>query len=591
MEVDLWWKIVFVTLQVVIFYRDQSVLATDIVRSCDPIKIKMCKGLGYNVTGMPNLVGHNLQGDAELQLQTFTPLIQYGCSSQLQFFLCSVYVPMCTEKVIQPIGPCRTLCESVRSRCKPVLEEFGFLWPAALNCSQFPPKNNQDHMCMDGPGEQSSTEPRKPDQTQSDPNYNVPQVESGAPSGQWPPPIPQPTSGRQNPVGGLPSPPQVLENCYHVRHPDKYVYINRTNKCALLCNADHLFSKDDKYFADIWMSVWAGLCFVSTLFTVLTFLIDSQRFRYPERPIIFLSMCYNIYSIAFIVRLIAGRQAVACDTEPVTHQSIIIQEGLQNTDCAIVFLLLYFFGTASQIWWIILSLTWFLAAGLKWSHEAIELHTSYFHLAAWSIPAVKTIVILVMRNVDSDELTGLCYVGNQNLESLLGFVIGPNCAYLVIGTSFLLAGFVALFRIRKHVKNDGVKTDKLEVLMVRIGIFSVLYTVPATCVIASYVYEYTNRNLWYLPNLTYSPNIEIFMLKIFMSLVVGITSGMWIWSSKTLTSWRKFISRLTGRRSPRKSLGMPDVQYQPANTNSYRTTGPLRLDKHKRGKNGNETIV
>lgn len=53
-------------------------------RRCDPIRISMCQNLGYNVTKMPNLMGHELQSDAELQLTTFTPLIQYGCSSQLQ---------------------------------------------------------------------------------------------------------------------------------------------------------------------------------------------------------------------------------------------------------------------------------------------------------------------------------------------------------------------------------------------------------------------------------------------------------------------------------------------------------------------------
>ena len=52
--------------------------------TCDPIRIAMCQDLGYNVTKMPNLVGNALQSDAELQLTTFTPLIQYGCSSQLK---------------------------------------------------------------------------------------------------------------------------------------------------------------------------------------------------------------------------------------------------------------------------------------------------------------------------------------------------------------------------------------------------------------------------------------------------------------------------------------------------------------------------
>lgn len=68
-------------------------------RRCDPIRISMCQNLGYNVTKMPNLVGHELQTDAELQLTTFTPLIQYGCSSQLQ-----VGAPTPTPSGTRPLG-------------------------------------------------------------------------------------------------------------------------------------------------------------------------------------------------------------------------------------------------------------------------------------------------------------------------------------------------------------------------------------------------------------------------------------------------------------------------------------------------------
>lgn len=220
-------------------------------------------------------------------------------------------------------------------------------------------------------------------------------------------------------------------------------------------------------------------------------------------------------------------------------------------ECTVVFLLIYFFGMASSIWWVVLAFTWFLAAGLKWGQEAIASYSQYFHLAAWLIPSVKSIAVLAMSSVDGDPVAGICYVGNQSLDTLRGFVLAPLFVYLIIGTSFLLAGFVSLFRIRNVIKaQGGVKTDKLEKLMIRIGIFSVLYTVPATIVIACYFYEQHFRKKWEktvtcpCSGETARPDYSVFMLKYFMCLVVGITSGFWIWSGKTLDSWRRFYQRL-----------------------------------------------
>jgi len=57
-----------------------------------------------------------------------------------------------------------------------------------------------------------------------------------------------------------------------------------------------------------------------------------------------------------------------------------------------------------------------------------------------------------MSRVDGDDLSGICYVGSQDVESLRGFVSIPLLVHLGLGGLFLLLGFVNLFRIRKSIK-------------------------------------------------------------------------------------------------------------------------------------------
>lgn len=169
------------------------------------------------------------------------------------------------------------------------------------------------------------------------------------------------------------------------------------------------------------------------------------------------------------------------------------------------------------------------------------------------------------------QTIGICYVGNLNDTNLLIFVIIPLCAYLVIGILFLISGFYSLFRIRSVLRQQTrSKTDKLEKLMVRIVIFSVLYIVPGVIVILCNLYEYQHRQNWALNHncqckskspfhglitednsgvkITHftneTPMYIVFLLKYIMCLVVGITSGFWIWSGKTLDSWIRFYGRL-----------------------------------------------
>ena len=77
------------------------------------------------------------------------------------------------------------------------------------------------------------------------------------------------------------------------------------------------------------------------------------------------------------------------------------------------------------------------------------------------------------------------------MPALRGFDLVTLVVYLALGTVFLLAGLVSLFKIRTIMESDGTRTDKLETLMLRIGVFSVLYTLPATLVIACLLCEPT----------------------------------------------------------------------------------------------------
>lgn len=522
---------------------------------CERITIPMCLDMKYNMTLMPNLVGHHTQKDAAIQVQEFIPLVQIGCSRYLKFFLCSLYAPMCTEQVDETlvILACRSMCQQVKKDCEPILKKFNFDWPPMLDCVKLPERSDKTNLCMEAPSLGEDT---------GRPETYVP--EGYADRAEF---LRLLSLLRGKPEKST-SPPSSSTLSPYPHCSDRFVYVEklqRNNSCTPRCKMDVLFKTDDKKFGEIWMIVWSALCFVSTSITVLTFLVDTTRFKYPERPIIFLSMCYMVYSVAYMLRAALGPYVIACDRDESTQADYLIQEGLESTWCIIVFLVLYYFGMASSLWWVILTLTWFLASGRKWGQEAIESMGSYFHLAAWAVPAIKTIIILTMRRVDGDELTGLCYVGNQDKSALMAFVLGPLFAYLLIGTIFILAGFVAMLRIRSNLKHGGANIRKLEKLMAKIGVFAVLYTVPATCVIGCCFYEQFNQQKW--TELSKNtpcrntpvggkdctlhesiPTVEVYMLKIFMSLVVGITSGMWVWSSKTINSWSNFFSRTLGRR-------------------------------------------
>uniref|UniRef100_A0A673KKD8 Secreted frizzled-related protein 5-like n=1 Tax=Sinocyclocheilus rhinocerous TaxID=307959 RepID=A0A673KKD8_9TELE len=104
-----------------------------------PSNMALCQGLGYNSMRMPNLLGHESPAEAVQQSTSWLPLLARECHPHARIFLCSLFAPVCLERII---SPCRSLCVSVRDSCAPIMNCYGYPWPRILQCDQFP----KDHL-------------------------------------------------------------------------------------------------------------------------------------------------------------------------------------------------------------------------------------------------------------------------------------------------------------------------------------------------------------------------------------------------------------------------------------------------------------
>lgn len=550
---------------------------------CEEIQIPMCSDIGYNFTRLPNEFNHESQDEAGLEVHQFWPLVKIECSPDLRFFLCSMYTPICLDSYSRPLPACKSVCERAKLGCLPVMQKYGFEWPKRMSCSKLPEYGGAE-LCMDAQAQ--------------DPRSNVDQSSSGSRrQGFSPGSSFSPGGSSVGPVSG-----QCRDKLVPLRRGDKMYNSNVSwadlDNCAAPCHSP-FFTSEDRQFTELWLSMWAILCCLSTSVTFTTFLMDPARFHYPERPIMYLSLCYLMVSVGFLIRITVGHDTVSCqlqrpDQAAAPDNRLIARVGMPGSGtsesavlCTSVFVLIYFFSLSSSVWWVILTATWFLSAGLKWATESISRYSPAYHCLAWILPMLTTIAVLASSAVEGDNVAGTCQVGVSNPASFLGLFLVPLLVYLLIGISFLAAGFISLFKIRNVIKEQGgrAKIDKLEKLMVKIGIFSVLYIVPAGTVIACGFYELLFYKDWEksyvcpgcLPRGQQSyPDFSVMMLKYFMSLAVGITSGFWIWSGKTLDAWKLFccgMCRFPFQKKP--SIPPPPVTGGNVNPAMAGKTDPL----------------
>lgn len=168
----------------------------------------------------------------------------------------------------------------------------------------------------------------------------------------------------------------------------------------------------------------------------------------------------------------------------------------------------------------------------------------------------------------ADELTGLCQISD---ESALWLEVLPHAILLFLGCVFACLAGGALVRVRRAVRSAGRSATKLERLMTRLGIFALLYGLPALGSLACTIHESHIKPRWRIlallaaldcrtaqncvPGPVYSAaGLEVALLRLFLSLVIGVTAGMWVWSGKTCRAWSRLLAAPSKPSRPQVNL-------------------------------------
>ncbi|KAL7744080.1 hypothetical protein ACLKA6_009068 [Drosophila palustris] len=530
---------------------------------CQRIAVSACQGLGYNMTALPNLAGHTNQLEAELQIAKLLPLIESGCSKRARFLLCSALFPLCSPDVPRPVTACKSLCETVKGECAAnATPELMQLWPQFLSCDSLPQPENHE-LCMQIPQETAASEAGVPTTSQDGGAATLtaatggagPGAGAGGVSGAAPAEPPQQQQmywswmawkmssqlGKSQSSSSLPRVDGII-NC-----PLNFSG-NPLNgeECLPQCQRDAFHTTQQKKLTESLILGLSAVCFVLTLFALVTFWAEPTRFGYPERPVLFLCLCYNLFSVCYLERIVFHQaRSLALSQEPGGRGGARSPCAL-TPPCLASYISTSYLSLCAASWWLIFALCFYLSSHKKWSSEALEKRSGLFHVLAWVPPLAPPIAALLLERVRPSELTGMC--------TAPGFVELPALALLLLGLYFTLRASRSLHSLQQQLQ-PTVAHQRFAQIRKRFVIFSLLFFVPtASGVVAAFLERYVDAvpSCHTMEDCPQPEQLSAWpaLVRIFFQLVGGTLTGMWVWSRKTCESYR---SRLVAG-SPTSSL-------------------------------------
>ncbi|XP_023023019.1 smoothened, frizzled class receptor [Leptinotarsa decemlineata] len=479
---------------------------------CQDLNYTTCMGakLPYHSTTL-ELTDLKTQEQVQEKLQLYKYLRYIPkCWAVIQPFLCALYMPKCENNEVDL--PSRVMCKITLEPCKILYNSS--LFPEFLNCEDdrlFPNKCKNDihevkfnttGFCMD------------------------PLVKTDKP--EW-------------------------------WYPD-------VEGCGLKCK-DSLYLEYEHYQISKFIAVCASICLFLNLVTIMTFIIDWKTSnKYPASAIFYVNICFFVSYGGWLIQFLGSetRDDIVCKKEGTLRKSE--PSANENLSCPVVFVMVYYFMIAGMVWFVIFSYAWYMSSlqALGKIQDRVDRKQAYFHLAAWSLPLILTIITMAISEIDGDYVTGICFVGFENMAARTGLLLVPVMATMLASGYIIVRGLILLIKVKiesREIISDHA-SRKIRMNIVRMGVFTLFMIMFCIITFGYHHYTFQNTKLWrdslqnyilckltsFSSDYTHCkqadrPSVSKLQLQLLAVFGSGVAMASWVWCGAMLHAWGRYIRR------------------------------------------------
>lgn len=504
---------------------------------------------------LPNALGeHDLSTAKTIfeNLGLHRPHLLSSCSEFVDEYLCVLFFPVCrpaTTGPCQQLGPCRELCIKVNSDCRDELNAVKTNNPdlPEVNCSNLISFQEASGHCVV--------------------HLDVPKIDH-------PTLATGPTTATPLPGGSESAPDSVLcgspRACTDGLVPRTGSMFAEISNCSEPCPGVHT-SDADNVFATAWLSIWSVLCLLLSIATIVCWSISYRSYHYPQTPILHIAVCYAGISLTYIIALAAGEQTICyiVDETAGANSSGVADGKFSTAPCILTFVVGYFFTVASWFWWLIVAITWFLQAPLKFQGNTTEMKglQVIYHLVAWGVPLLLTVIATGTQSFGANSITRLCQISVHNSAAQIGFSVVPQLLAVFVCIVLLLAGHLKLLISADSNKKPKQPTpppppqqqqqqqtqcnskEWSTADLIKADIFCVLFLVQMTVSSSVNMYHFRSITEWEQYYITCDrcnvcseadvrPLFGVFMWKLTVELLMGCLLVLWLKPRAVLNGWK-----------------------------------------------------